>query len=206
MVVSIDAAERIQAMSGQGPDLRVRVATAKDAAAIQAIYAPYVLETAISFEQAAPTQDQIAARMARIGAAFPWLVCDQGGEVAGYAYAGPHAERAAYAWSADTAVYVARDKRGLGVGRALYGRLLPILRLQGFHSALAGVTLPNAPSVGLHEAFGFVLVGVYREVGFKMGAWRDVARWSLSLGPAVADPTPPRPFSDEIFALAAGAG
>jgi len=185
---------------------RIRIATVADAGAVQAIYAPYVTETVISFEAEPPSEPQMAERIVRIGAMFPWLVHDEGGEVTGYAYAGPHAERAAYRWSADVTVYVARTAQRRGIGRGLYERLEAILRLQGFHAAFAGVTLPNDASVGLHEARGYRPIGVYRQVGYKLGAWHDVGWWGLQLSPAAPDPAPPRPFSEEIFRLATSAG
>lgn len=175
--------------------MSVRTATPGDAAAIAEIYAPYVLETPISFERVPPSAEEIAARMDRLAGQYPWLVHEREGGVLGYAYASPHAERAAYAWSVDTAVYVARDACGGGVGRALYAGLLPILRRQGFHRAYAGISLPNPASVRLHESFGFIRAAVFDEVGFKLGAWRDVGWWSLGLSPSSADPAPPLPFS-----------
>jgi len=177
----------------------IRIATVADAGAVAAVYAPYVTETVISFEADPPGEAEMAGRMARIAAACPWLVYDVDGEVLGYAYAGPHAERAAYRWSVDATVYVARPAHRQGIGRALYERLEAILKLQGFHTAYAGITLPNAASVGLHEARGYRPVGVYREVGYKMGAWHDVGWWGLRLGPAASEPASPRPFSEEIF-------
>jgi L-amino acid N-acyltransferase YncA len=177
----------------------IRVARIKDAKPIQAIYAPYVAETSISFELDPPSEDQIAGRMERVGEMFPWLVYEEDGEVLGYAYAGPHSERAAYRWSADTTVYLARGTHRRGIGRALYQRLLAILNLQGFHGAFGGITLPNPGSVGLHEACGYRSIGVYREVGFKMGAWHDVGWWGLRLNAPAREPAPPKPFSPDIF-------
>lgn len=179
--------------------MSVRVARAEDAAAVAAIYAPYVLETQISFELTPPTAGEIAARMDAVAGRYPWLVHEREGRVVGYAYASPHAQRAAYAWSVDTAVYVARDACGGGVGRGLYAALLPILRRQGFHRAYAGVSLPNPASVRLHESFGFVGAAMFDEVGFKLGAWRDVGWWSLALSPPSADPAPPAPFSAALL-------
>jgi phosphinothricin acetyltransferase len=101
--------------------------------------------------------------------------------VAGFAYGGPHRTRAAYRWSVDVTVYVAEQARGHGVGRALYGALLPALAERGFHAAFAGIALPNPGSVALHEAVGFTPLGVYREVGFKLGRWHDVGWWQRLL-------------------------
>jgi phosphinothricin acetyltransferase len=181
----------------------IRLARPEDAAAIQAIYAPYVTSTPISFEIEPPSVDEMAARMARIGAMFPWLVYEENGEILGYAYAGAHKERAAYVWSADATVYVARGAHRRGIGRALYRRLLPILDLQGFHNVYGGITLPNEGSVGLHEACGFTRIGIYKEVGFKQGSWYDVGWWGLRLNEAAAEPKLPAAFTVEMFESAA---
>jgi phosphinothricin acetyltransferase len=179
----------------------IRPARLDDAAAIAEIYAPYVAESPISLEIAVPTAQQIAERMARLSPAYPWLVHEIGGVIVGYAYAGPHSERGGYRWSANATVYVARSYHRQGIGRALYARLLAILRMQGFHAAFGGITLPNASSVGLHEACGFSLVGVYRQVGFKLGKWWDVGWWGRLLEEAPAEPPPLRPFSPELLEL-----
>ena len=172
----------------------VRVATLGDAAAVAAIYAPYVRDTCVSFETEAPDADAMAGRIGRTLAAYPWLVAVQGGAVAGYAYAGRHRERAAYRWAVDVAVYVDGARRRTGVGRALYGALLPVLRRQGFRSAFAEVVLPNPGSVHLHEAMGFQHVGIHPDAGFKAGRWHDIGYWRLGLGEGNA-PEEPVPFA-----------
>jgi phosphinothricin acetyltransferase len=117
-----------------------------------------------------------------------------GGRIEGYACASPHRTRAAYRWSVDVSVYVARTSHRKGVGRALYEQLLALLRAQGFKSAFAGIALPNAASVGFHESMGFAPIGIYRDVGYKLGAWRDVGWWQLILSPGDAAPAAPSPF------------
>lgn len=170
----------------------VRVATAADAQAVAGIYGPYVRHTPISFEEEPPSADEMAARIAANLKTHPFLVYDAGEGVIGYAYAGPHAARAAYRWSCNVSAYVASGQARRGVGRALYGALLDMVRAQGFHAAFAGVALPNEASVGLHEAMGFQHLGTYREVGFKHGRWHDVGWWRLGLaeGPPAAEPVP----------------
>jgi L-amino acid N-acyltransferase YncA len=172
----------------------VRVATEADAGAVAAIYAPYVLRTAISFEEQAPSPEDMAARMRKILEGHPFLVFEEDGAVLGYAYASPHKERAAYRWSVDVAVYVAAAAHRRGIGRLLYARLLGILARQGFHMAYAGITLDNENSVGLHEAMGFRLVGAFSEAGFKFGQWRDVGWWGRPLS-ASDRPGEPVPFA-----------
>jgi phosphinothricin acetyltransferase len=159
----------------------MRSATVEDAAAIQRIYAPVVVETAISFEDVPPTVEEMAARIASTLKTYPYLVAVSDGEVSGYAYAGRHAERAAYRYSADTTIYIAPEARGKGVGRTLYAALLADLAGRGFHAAFAGIALPNPGSVRLHETVGFEPVGVYRQVGFKFGRWHDLGWWQRLL-------------------------
>jgi phosphinothricin acetyltransferase len=168
----------------------------RDAAACAAIYAPFVLESAVSFEEIAPDAAAMEERIRGVEATHPWLVAEDEGRVVGYAYASPHRERAAYRWAADVAIYVDAAARRSGVGRSLYEALLTRLREQGFHVACAGITLPNDASVALHEALGFEPVGIYRGIGWKAGAWRDVGWWQLRLLPADDDgrrPSGPRP-------------
>ena len=157
----------------------VRVATVDDAPACAAIYAPYVTDTVISFELDPPGPDEMARR---ISAALDWLVIEDDGRVFGYAYAGVFAPRAAYQWATEVSVYLEMGRRRSGAGRALYSQLLPRLAARGFRQAIAGMTLPNDASVGLHRALGFLPVGTYQRIGWKFGAWHDVAWTQLELG------------------------
>jgi len=116
---------------------------------------------------------------------------ERDGRVVGYAYGSKHRDRAAYAWSVDVSVYVDAAHHRAGIGRALYSSLLALLRLQGFYAAHAGITLPNVASVGLHESFGFRLVGIYAKVGYKRSAWHDVGWWQLPLRERKGKPAPP---------------
>ena len=163
------------------PGFTLRQATLDDAAGIAAVYAPYVAHTAISFELVPPSAAEMTERIARVTAHAPWLVVEAEDGVSGYAYLSRHNERAAYQWSVDCTVYVASTRQRSGFGRALYTTLFELGRLQGFCAVHAGVTLPNAASVGLHEAFGFTPIARYPKVGHKLGAWHDVAYWQLEL-------------------------
>jgi phosphinothricin acetyltransferase len=176
----------------------IRLARAADSGAIAAIYAPFVTSAPTSFELVVPSDAEMAGRIASGLAHAPWLVCAEGDDVLGYAYASKHRERAAYQWSVDVSVYVHPRARRRGIASALYTSLFALLRVQGFYAAHAGITLPNPASVGVHEAMGFQPVGVYRKVGFKMGAWHDVSWWQLPLRERIdtaADPA--RPLSLE---------
>lgn len=170
----------------------IRLATAFDSSAIAAIYRPYCEGSAVSFEQVAPDAVEIARRIATTSTQRPWIVLEDAGSVVGYAYAGPHNERWAYRWSVNTAIYISGTHQRRGAGRALYVTLFDLLRHLGYFRAIAGITLPNAASVGLHEAMGFELVGVYRDIGYKLGAWRDVAWYEAEIQPRVVEPQEPR--------------
>ena len=171
----------------------IRLARADDAVQVAAIYRPVVLDTIISFEVEPPSADEMRARIEKTLATFPWLVFERDGAVAGYAYASRHRERSAYQWSVDVSCYVSEDARGRGVGAALYRALLRILARQGFRMAFAGIALPNPASVRLHESVGFTPVGVYREAGYKFGAWHDTGWWQCRVGDAAA-PAAPTPL------------
>ncbi len=177
--------------SGNGPPAIIRLASERDAEQVAAIYAPNVTDSIISFEFEPPTADEMRRRIELTLQRYPWLVCERQGWLLGYAYAGAHGSRWAYQWSVDVSVYVHEEVRRTRVGRALYTSLFAALELQGFYNAYAGATLPNPASVGLHEGVGFQRVGVYRGVGYKLGAWHDVVWWHLPLRQKVVDPDPP---------------
>jgi phosphinothricin acetyltransferase len=170
----------------------IRLARTEDAPALAGIYRPSVEGRATSFESEAPDAEEMERRRVTITAVAPWLVYVQDGEVVGFAYAARHRERAAYRWAADATVYVASSAHRRGVGRALYRSLFAILRLQGFCSVHAGITLENPGSVGLHEAVGFRRVGIYEKVGWKLDAWHDVGWWQLELRDRHVAPPPLR--------------
>ncbi|WP_018146691.1 arsinothricin resistance N-acetyltransferase ArsN1 family B [Henriciella marina] len=174
----------------------IRIATAKDGPAVADIYRPLVLDTTISFETDPPDGDQMAQRISSTLETHPWLIAAEAGAVIAYANASAHRSRAAYQWSCDVTIYTANHVRRSGVARALYARLLVLLEQQGFVSAFAGIALPNDPSIGFHEALGFEHLGTYREVGYKLGGWRDVGWWRRPLAAPTSHPDPPLAFAD----------
>lgn len=166
----------------------------RDGPSVAAIYAPYVSASVASFELEPPDAVEMAARIGKTLPWTPWLVAESADQVVGYAYATRHRERAGYRWAVDLSVYVAPDRQGSGIGRRLYGALLPILRAQGFLHAYAGITPPNPASLALHAAVGMTSVGTFERVGFKLGAWWSVTWLGVQLAPqlpmAPAEPTP----------------
>ena len=166
----------------------VRDATDDDAGACAAIYAPYVAQTAISFETEPPSVAEMARRIAKAQRRHAWVVLEDDGRVVGYAYAAPVKERAAYDWSCEVSVYLAGSNGRSGGGRALYEALFERLAARGYRRAIAGMTQPNEASAGLHRALGFEPIGVQRRIGWKNGAWHDVAWVQRDLG---ADDGPP---------------
>ena len=189
-----DDREDVSAMNERSA-MEIRVASTDDAGAIAGIYSSYVRNTVISFETAAPDCAEIARRIEHIGVQHPWLTARLGGSVVGYAYASEHRARQAYRWSVDVTIYLHPDAQRRGVGSALYERLLALLREQGYVRAFAGIALPNAASTGLHAAMGFTPIGVYRQVGYKFGAWHDVSWWQLVLREAPERPPEPIRFA-----------
>lgn len=176
------------------PLIEIRPADIVDAAACAAVYAPYVEQSVISFEEIPPDAAAMAGRMLD-QPRLPWLVAIRAGAVVGYAYASRHRARRAYRWSAEVSVYLQGTEHGRGTGRALYAELLNVVRDLGYVRALAGITLPNDKSIGLHQALGFTPIGVFTGVGFKFGAWHDVGWWQLTLSDAPADPPEPRAWT-----------
>jgi L-amino acid N-acyltransferase YncA len=166
----------------------VRSASVADAAACAGIYRPYVLDTAVTFETEPPDEREFARRIAAALDTHAWVVLEHAGRVRGYAYGGQYKSRAAYRWSCEVSVYLEPERRRSGSGRLLYTDLFGRLADRGYRTAVAGMTLPNDASVGLHRALGFEPVGTYRRIGWKHGAWHDVA-WTQR--PLVDSDAPP---------------
>jgi len=166
----------------------IRMATLEDAEAILRIYADYIKNTTVTFEIEVPTVDAFRERMERIMARFPWLVCEINGEIAGYAYASKHGERAAYRWSADLSVYISEKFHRRGIATAFYKALAEILRRQGYFTVYAGVSTPNPKSEAFHTALDFRNLGEFRNVGYKLGQWLGVTWYELSLAAYVPEP------------------
>jgi L-amino acid N-acyltransferase YncA len=174
----------------------IRLAQPIDGAAVAEIYRPAVVERATSFELEPPDAIEMSRRITMCLERLPWLVAMDGEEVVGYAYASPHRSRPAYRWSVEVSAYVDPKVQRRGVGRSLYEALFRVLVLQGYRNAYAGVTLPNEASERFHRGVGFTPVGVFRHIGFKLGAWHDVAWLERSLAAVNgAAPAPTIPFA-----------
>lgn len=174
----------------------IRVALVSDAESMLEIYAPIVRETPVSFELVPPSLEDYRLRVASVLETMPWVVCEEKGEILGYAYASRFRPRPAYQWTAEATVYVHPRRQRRAVGRALYTALFDGLRLLGYPSVIAVIALPNPASVALHETLGFVPVGVFQKVGYKLGRWHDVGFWQLTLQELSASPVEPRTFKE----------
>ena len=170
-------------------NMELRFAREENAPMLRKIYAQYI-NTPITFETSLPSEEEFRARIGRIGRFYPYLSAAENGEIVGYAYAAPWQERPAYVWGAELSVYVSESVRSRGLGSALYGALLELLRLQGIRTAYAAVTVPNERSEALHRKFGFRAAAVFRNAGYK-GGWRDVCGFEKRLALCEGEPAPP---------------
>lgn len=159
-----------------------RLATEDDSDALLSVYSHYVTDTVVSMELEPPTPEAFRKRVAGIMAVYPYLVCEEKGGIAGYAYADRAMERAGYQYNATVSVYLRPECRGRGLGKELYRRLLALLSAQGIVNVYAVITLPNPASLALHTGFGFRDIGVHHQTGYKFGQWHDVAWLEMALG------------------------
>lgn len=157
------------------------MASPDDAAAIRSIYSHYVSHTSITFEIEVPSVEEMRNRIVEYTKQFPWLVMEKDGVMIAYAYATPFKVRAAYRWSVESSIYVDQSLCGKGSGKKLYLALFDHLKRMGILNIIGVITLPNIPSVAIHEKLGFQLVGRFPEVGFKEGQWWDVGYYQLTL-------------------------
>ncbi len=168
----------------------IRFATPADSRKLLKIYAQY-MTTPITFECVLPSEQEFSERIEHISGSYPYLVCEEDGQITGYAYAHRHMEREAYQWNAELSVYLDMDATSKGLGKRLYGVLISILALQEVRNVYGCVTLPNARSEALHKSLGFRTVGVYSNAGYKNGKWHDVGWFEKSIA---AYDSPPNPF------------
>ncbi len=177
----------------------VRQATAADAPAIAAIYAPFVESSHVTFETTPPDVTEMEGRIKRTTERYPWLVCELDGEVLGYAYASSFHERTAYQWTATVSVYVSPSAQRQGIAQQLYEALFSVLERQGICSTIAIIALPNPESVAFHERMEFERVAAFENVGYKHGTWHDVGHWQRTIRTQTDDPEPFVPVSELEF-------
>lgn len=163
---------------------KISLAKREDVNSMLNIYAPFILNTAVSFESTIPSEIEFWARVKKVLAEAPWLVCKNNNNVIAYAYASEHRSRAAYQWSRELSVYVHKDWSRKGIAMALYHSLIELLKLQGYRNTFIGITLPNIASVKFHEKMGYQSVGIYHKVGFKNGQYHDVGWWEMLINDA----------------------
>ncbi|MFI3101180.1 GNAT family N-acetyltransferase [Streptococcus suis] len=161
--------------------IEIRSAQIEDAADLVAIYAPYVENTAITFETEIPTVADFASRIEKTLKQFPYLVAVEEGQILGYAYASTYYARAAYDWTVELSVYVSREVRGKGIGSLLYAALEEELTVRGFKNFLACIALPNPASLALHKKRGYEQVAHFKNVGYKFDTWHDIVWLQKSL-------------------------
>jgi len=159
----------------------IRLAKRSDVPGILEIYAPFILETSVTFEEIVPDEASFWERIQGIMTELPYLVCEIDGRIAGYAYASGYRSRASYRWSKEVSVYVHPDFRRRKVADALYTSLNHIVRYQGIADLLAIITMPNEPSVAFHEHFGYRKCGEFSNVGYKLNQWQNVGWFELFL-------------------------
>jgi Sortase and related acyltransferases len=183
-------------------ELKIRFADPGDAETMLNVYAPYVRDTAITFEYEVPSVQEFAGRVENVTTLFPWLICESAdGGTAGYAYASRFRPRAAFQWDAEVSVYLSPEFHRGGIGSALYGCMEAILLAQGYRNLYALITHPNAASEGFHRSKGYCALGIYHKTGFKFGKWHDLIVMEKQLAPLPENPEPCRPYTelDEAF-------
>jgi phosphinothricin acetyltransferase len=174
----------------------LRLATPADSKAILDIYAPYIENTSFTFETEVPTVKEFSERIATYLSNWPWLVCEVDGKIAGYAYATKYRERTAYQWCVESSIYIHDDFQKAGIGKSLYSALFEMLKRQGFTTVYAVINLPNEKSVAFHEKLGFHYFATYQKVGYKLGKWKNVGWWQLSINEYGNEPAAPVKFPD----------
>jgi|SRR6185436_8193327 len=175
---------------------KIRLITPDDADHVLEIYKPYVLNTYITFEYDVPSSEEWKNKIEKITVKYPWLVCTYKDEITGYAYGSTHRDRTAYQWSPESTVYMSEKFHRKGIARVLYETLFAMLKLQGYINVYAGVGLPNTKSEEFHKALGFTELGIFKNVGYKLGAWHDTKWFQLHLSPHTINPPPPKSIAE----------
>lgn len=159
----------------------IRKVLPADIGTITAIYNYYIKNTCITFETEPVTEEEMTKRMEAISSHYPYLVMEEEGQLIGYCYAHAWKEKKAYERTAEVTIYLHPDFHKKGYGKKLLTALIDACRNHGLHVLIACITVPNVPSVHLHEAFGFCQVSRFNEVGKKFGQWLDIYDFQLIL-------------------------
>lgn len=179
----------------------IRLAEKRDVPGILEIYAPFILDTAVTFEETIPDEESFWERILGIMAELPFLVCEIEGKIAGYAYASGYRSRASYRWTKEVSVYIHPEFQRKRVAHALYTSLNEMVRYQGIADLLAIITMPNEPSVSFHEYFGYRKCAEFSKIGYKMGQWQNVGWFELFLQDETQPPKNQILKLDEIIGL-----
>lgn len=180
-------------------EFTIRLVAESDIPQILEIYTPFVLTTTVSFETEAPSLEAFSKRVKEYASLAPWLVAVNGDTVLGYAYATAHRSRGAYRWNQETTVYVHQDHRRKGIARALYEKLLQLLKEAGYTKALAVITIPNDASIRFHESLGFKHIGEMQNIGFKFNCWHTTSWWDKDLQDSGFVPGAIKPVNPELL-------
>ncbi len=191
-------------------NIRIRTARPEDAIELLEIYAPYVRETAVTYEYTVPSKEEFASRIRRIMEKYPYLVAEKDGEILGYAYAGAFHPRAAYAWDAEMSIYIKKDRKRSGIGKMLYEALEKLLAEQNILNVYACIACPEEEdeyltkdSIRFHERMGYRIVGEFRECAYKFGRWYGMVWMEKRIGKRTADPAEVKSF-DKLYQVESG--
>lgn len=177
----------------------IRLADRRDVPGILEIYSPFILHTAVTFEEIVPDEESFWKRIQEIMTELPFLVCEIDGRIAGYAYASGYRSRASYRWTKEVSVYIHPDFHRKRVAHALYTSLHELLKYQGIANLLAIITMPNESSVAFHEHFGYRKCAEFSKVGYKLEQWQNVGWFELFIQDENAAPKERILQIDEIF-------
>lgn len=183
--------------------ITIRAAAVDDAAELLAIYAPYVKETAITFEYEVPSLEEFQGRIAHTLQRYPYIVAVENGEILGYAFTSPFSERAACSWLVKTSIYLRQDARGKGLGKQLYAQLERISIAQNVQNLYASIAYPDRDdtyltgnSVAFHAHLGFAPVGRFPHCAYKFGTWYNMMWMEKTLGDHAVPPAAFVPFPE----------
>lgn len=167
---------------------KIRFAVLEDAEQILKIYAPYILNTPVSFEYEVPSLENFKKRMVGIMETHPYLVYERDGKIIGYAYASPYLTRRGFGWDAEVSIYLDQEEQGKEIGRLLYEPLLDMLKEMGVVNVYALIVHPHERSEKFHQKMGFQQEAIFEKTGYKLGQWLDLVYMKKQLNPYTCPP------------------